>query len=207
MARERDVGGGLVAGIIMAPLVFGWMVMRQGYSIPVRIAVVAYMIISSIPLYFLIVTFWTSGGDIKKLAYDFDRNQEVAGKNAGAADKYIDAYQKGEIDIDHGSDGSPPVSGTQQAGPLRIDSVALAKMQEQGHAAIETIATREIIISGKATAAPSGKVAYLPGTDAYPAVTLTYASAPPSATVGTEIEATCEGVTIGSAGPILSGCK
>ena len=43
---NKNVGAGLGIGIFLVPLIFGWFVLRQGYSTVARVITVIWMIIS-----------------------------------------------------------------------------------------------------------------------------------------------------------------
>ena len=211
--EDRRLGGGLGTAIFMLPQVFGWLVFRPGYDWIVRIVVAIYMILSSIPLYFLIVTLWGSGGDIRQMARDFSKNREAAARNSDRAFGYMHEYNAGGRTIPadgpaitgiNGNSPAPANPPAAAAPAAPIDAARLSAEQESG--AIKA-RSGPVTVSGKATAATIGQKVYLAGSGAYPAVTLEYAGAAPSVQAGESVTATCQTVTGGGAGPTLGGCR
>lgn len=203
--HDEKMGGGLIAGIAFAPLIFGWVAMRPRYPLAVRIMVALYMILTSIPLYFLTATLWTSGDDIKRMAREFDRNRAVQQSSTGTADKYLDAYEKGDLSVENATDGSGSTTDN-AGGPIRMTALEAARAQELHK--LPNDGMRPVDISGRASATPNGTTLYLDGNDTYPAVTLEYArDAPTELEKGDEVTAMCDTIKSGTAGPILQNCR
>lgn len=207
---EKKVDAGLAAGILLLPQVFGWAVLREGYGIATRFVVFTYMIVSSIPLYFLIMTLWTSGGDLVGMAKDYDRNRSVTERNIGEAQSYMDDYQRG--DLQQRDAGTLPAATADQnkvsAGDA-IDTTAenLARTAEAGGSWIDTFKGKSVRLTGKATADASGGLVYLAGTDLYPAVTVHMDDTAFEAETGEDVTVTCDQVAMGTAGPELRKCR
>lgn len=201
MDEEKSAGPGLMASIFLVPHVFGWLVFRPGYGLATRAIVTLYMVLSAIPLYFLIVTLTTSGGSIRQMARDYDRNREVATRNAEDAKGYLQDYEKGDIGA---SEGDVQQNGN---GNRNVDSVELAKAVEKNTAALSAYSGGAVIIHGKAIGDAMGTTAYLQGTETYPAVTLRYSGEMPAIIRGQDVEATCATVIMATAGPELSSCR
>ena len=202
--EEETIGGGLGAAIFVMPLVFGWIALRSGYHPAVRILVGVYMALSLIPLYLLVSIFWTSGSDVKRMAREFDRNRSVAAQNAGTAKDYMDQYQAGDLGGQRQRPADTERPQTPAGAPVRTTSVALAQQVERDSTTIERLAGHTIIVTGPTSGPPSGRRAYLVGTDMYPAITLEYDGVPPSAG---PVSATCSTARMESAGPVLGGCR
>lgn len=143
MDGEKEPGLGLMASIFLVPQIFGWLVFRPGYSLMTRMVVMVYMVIATIPAYFLIMTLWTSGDQIKGMARDFDRNREVASRNAGEARGYMQDYENAELS----SSGTAPTKDTDNL--LRVSSVELAKAAENGRDKLAQYDGATIVVTGK----------------------------------------------------------
>lgn len=204
MSEEETPGPGLMASIFLVPHIFGWLVFLPGYSLITRFVVVIYMIMTAIPLYFLIVTLWGSGDDVKSLAKDFNRNREVASRNADAAQEYMDDYTSGQMTFKSDRDAKP--RNSEEAEIINLSSVQLALAFEKNKEAIKSYQSKIIAINGKATSAAQGNILYLEGADYYPAVTLTYSGTAPNVKAGENVTARCEQIEMAISGPSLKNC-
>ena len=200
---DRKVEGGLATGILLVPQVFGWMVLRSGYGFTTRLLVLTYMVLSTIPLYFLIVTLWSSGGDIFGMARDFDRNREVTARGVDEARQYIDEYEKGDPAGTHAGDSKVIVDTR----PVAMTALRLAQEAERGEQALAALKGRSIEISGPAAADGRDGIVYLEGTDTYPAVTLRLADERVTVAAGQQVNLVCDGLTLVTAGPKLVNCQ
>lgn len=200
MDDERRIDGGLAAAIFLIPQVFGWLVFRPGYSIIARLVVILYMVLASIPLYFLIVTLWTSGDQIETMAKDFHKNKEVAKRNVDSAKSYMDDYETGEIN-------SKRLQGEKSGGIIKTRADDLMRSFEHGGPGIQPYLDKTVVLNGTASAAPQGDRVFLQGNDIYPAITLHYKDDAPDVDAGDEVIATCSSISMATSGPDLSECR
>lgn len=203
--EEKNPGAGLWASIFIAPQIFGWLVFRPGYATMTRILVALYMLVTAIPLWFLVATLWNSSDQIQTMAQDFNRNRAVADRNAGEARGYMRDYESGDL-----GSGRAPTGGSgvpDPSGAISVDAAELARNAEKGAAAMAPLAGHAITVTGRATGTSAGDTVYLAGTEMYPAVSLHYAT--PSATIsaGDVVTATCGAIGMATAGPTLSSCR
>lgn len=196
---ERTLGGGLGAAIFLMPLIFGWLVFRKGYHVGIRIAVGIYMLLSVVPLYYLVSLLWNSGDEVQRLARDYDKNRAVAERYADKATSYIEQYEDGELKRDGESGSSKNAKA-----PMRIDARSLALQIEKDNAFLNQIAGRPLEITGSTIGAPAGNRVFLAGGESYPAVMLEYEVG--TAAEGT-VRATCAGIRLETVGPILEKCR
>ena len=201
--EPRTIGGALGAGIFFLPQIFGWKVLAPGYGVMTRIVVFTYMILTAIPLYFLIATFWSSGGDIVSMAENYDKNRAATERGIDEARGYIDQYEDAELRSGGSRSGNEASAATR---PANITARALADAMGKGPSGLAQYQGRPIVVSGRTTGTASDGI-YLEGNDAYPAVLLRYRAEAPAAEAGEDVTATCEGVTTGTAGPELAECS
>ncbi len=203
--EPRTIGGALGAGIFFLPQIFGWKVLAPGYGVMTRIIVFTYMILSSIPLYFLIVTFWTSGGDIVSMAENYDKNRSTTERGIEEAKGYIDQYDRADLR----STGANPEGGSAaapSADGVSVTATAMADAARSGATGLAPYRGRVVTVSGRVTGTTAGGV-YLEGNDAYPAVLLRYETTAPGVSAGDQLTATCQDTLAGLAGPELSKCR
>lgn len=199
---EETLGGGLGAAIFLMPLIFGWLAFRRGYHPAVKAVVAIYMVLSTIPLYFLISLLWNSGDDVSRLARDYDKNRSAAERSAGKADSYIEQYEAGDL-RPIGTDSNQEQS-VRSEGPLSINARSLAQNIERDQSALANMTGKTIEISGDTMGPAQGARIYLVGDELYPAVILEYQGTTPEEGA---VTATCTGIRMESAGPVLENCQ
>lgn len=201
--EPRTIGGALGAGIFFLPQIFGWKVLAPGYGVMTRIVVFTYMILTAIPLYFLIAAFWSSGGDIVSMAENYDKNRAATERGIDEARGYIDQYEDAEL---RAGRSQSRTEGSGSTSPANITARALADAMGKGSSGLTPYQGRSIVVSGRATGTAASGI-YLEGNDAYPAVLIRYRAEVPAVEAGQEITATCKSVTTGTAGPELAECS